>query len=76
MNCEVIYLPNDEELLPMPISWDELNGMRAAAAHYMQHGTKTEKRLARRLAHAEAWIRAEAKAIGAQGPVIQTEQVH
>lgn len=75
MYCEVIYPDEDETLLPFPMSWTELDGMRDASMHYMQHGTKTEKRLARRLAHAEAWIRAEAKAIGAQGKVLQIEQV-
>lgn len=75
MECEVIYLDDDEDLLPQPISWPELEGMKAAAAHYLLHGTKSERRLARRLAHAAAWIEAEAKAIGQIGPVIQIEKV-
>ena len=76
MDCEVIYLDEEDPLLPLPMSWNELDGMRDAAAHYLLHGTKAEKRLARRLAHAEAWIRAEAKAIQQNGPVLQIENVH
>jgi hypothetical protein len=73
MECEVIYLDGEELNGPPAISWPELEGMKAAAGHYLLHGTKSERRLARRLAHAAAWIEAEAKAIQQNGPVIQIE---
>jgi hypothetical protein len=75
MEVEVIELTDDELALPLPISWSELRGMKDMAAHYIQHGTKTERRLAQRLAHAAAWIEAEARAIEQQGPVIHIQSV-
>lgn len=64
MHCEVIYLDEEELNGPRPLSWNELQSMKDLAAHYMQHGTKQERRLAFRLGQAAAWIEAEAKEIG------------
>jgi hypothetical protein len=69
MECEVIRLDIDDLVQeyygenPRPISWPELQSMRDLALHFLHNGTKNEQRLAHRLAHAAAWISAEAKAI-------------
>lgn len=70
MECEVISYDMDDLIEdyygenPRPISWSELQSMKDLAHHYLHNGTKNEVRLAHRLAHAAAWISAEAKAIG------------
>lgn len=51
---------------PHPISWSELHSMKDLAAYWMRHGNKNEARLAHKLAHAAAWITAEAKALRQQ----------
>lgn len=77
MECAVEYFDEEDEYgeNPRPISWPELQSMKDLAAYYLSNGTKNERRLAHRLAHAAAWISAEAKAIGQQGRVVQIESI-
>ncbi len=73
MYVEVIR--DDEDYGPMPISWQELAGMRQRANHFLMNGTKQERRLARDLIHTIAWIEAEGKAMQQYEGIIRVESI-
>lgn len=44
------------------IYWEELQGMRQRAMHYLNNGTRSERRMAKNILKLAQWVECEGKA--------------